>query len=146
MIAYLDTSALVKLFLVENGSRSAREIWDSSVHVATSRVAHAELACALAAAVRDRRYVEARVDRDVVDGAFLHDRAELVEADERIVGLAAIVGVRHGLSSLDAIHVASAMRLADFDPVLVSWDERQRHAARAEGLSVYPETTTAALR
>ena len=36
--------------------------------------------------------------------------------------------------------------VAEFGPTLVSWDERQRRAARAEGLAVYPETTTAALR
>ncbi|RDI74883.1 hypothetical protein Gocc_1772 [Gaiella occulta] len=69
-----------------------------------------------------------------------------MEADAGVVDTAASVGVRHGLRGVDAIHVASAMQLAAFDPTLVSWDECQRQAARAEGLPVYPETTTAALR
>ena len=74
------------------------------------------------------------------------ERANFVEARQCLVDGAAVVGVRHGLRGLDAIHVASALELADFGPTLVSWDERQRAAARAEGLPVYPETTTAALR
>ncbi len=86
------------------------------------------------------------MDADVADGTFLEARADLVEADLEVVGSAAALGVRHGLRGLDAIHVASAKQLTGFGPVLVSWDERQRTAARAEGMPVYPETTTAALR
>jgi len=147
VIAYFDASALVKLFLDEADSDLARHVWGSGVHAATSRVSHAELACALAAAVRNNgRHSQSVVDEDVVDGTFLAERADFVEADASVVDTAAVVGVRHGLRGVDAIHVASAMQLADFGPTLVSWDERQRAAARAEGLPVYPETMTAALR
>ena len=146
MIAYFDASALVKLFLDEADCDIARQVWGSGVRLATSRVSHAELACAMAAAVRSGRHAKRVVDADVVDGTFLADRADLVEADPGVVDTAAVVGVRHGLRGVDAIHIASAMQLADFGPTLVSWDERQRQAARAEGLRVYPETTTAALR
>jgi len=146
VIAYFDSSALVKLFLVEEGSGAARDVWDSGIHVATSRISQAELSCALAAAVRDRRYARERVDDHVVDGTFLHDRAVIVEASPDVVGVASTIGVRHRLRGVDAVHVASALELTDLGPTLVSWDERQRQAARAEGLRVYPETTTAALR
>ena len=129
MIAYLDSSALVKLFLVEDGSDAAREIWDSGLRIATSRVSHAELACAIAAAIRNRRYSAGRVDARVVDGTFLRKRAEILEPDEGVVDAAAVLGVRHGLRGIDAIHVASALELAELEPTLVSWDERQRRAA-----------------
>jgi predicted nucleic acid-binding protein len=146
VIAYVDSSALVKLFLDEHDSDVARAMWDSGVPLTTSRVSHPELACALAAAVRSGRDSRSEVCSDVVDGSFLQ-RASFVEVDEVLVKDAAVVGVRHGLSGLDAIHVASAVKLSDFAPVFVSWDERQRRAAFAEGLAVYPEeTTTAALR
>lgn len=96
---------------------------------------------------RTGRPLRARVvDSEVIDGTFLRDSADLIEADADVVGLAAVVGVRHGLHGMDAIHVASAMLLVEFGSTLVSRDERQRRAALAEGLSVYPETTTAALR
>jgi len=146
VIAYFDSSALVKLFLAEEGSGAAWDVWASGMHVATSRISQAELSCALAAAVRDRRYAKEGVDDDVVDGKFLHDRAVIVEASSNVVNVASTIGVRHRLRGVDAVHVASALALTELDPTLVSWDERQRAAARAEGLPVYPETTTAALR
>jgi predicted nucleic acid-binding protein len=145
VIVYVDSSALVKLFLDELDSDVARAMWDSGAPLTTSRVSHAELACALGAAVRSGRDSRAAVGSDVVDGSFLQ-RASFVEVDDLLVKDAAAVGVRHGLSGLDAIHVASAVTLSDFAPVFVSWDVRQRAAALAEGLAVYPETTTAALR
>lgn len=146
MIAYVDSSALAQLVLDESGSDLARAVWDSGVPLATSRISHAELACAVAAAVRSGRDRHGRVDPDIVDGGFLRRNVSFVEADDAVVGEAAVVGVRHGLTGLDAIHVASACRLREFAPLFVSWDERQRRAALAEGLDVYPETTTAALR
>ena len=147
MIVYVDSSALVKLFLDERDSDIARSMWGSGVFLATSRISHAELACALASAVRSGRDRRGEVDPDVVSGEFLRRSAGFVEVDEALAKDAAAVGVRHGLTGLDAIHVASAMTFADFAPVFVSWDERQRAAALAEGLPVYPEeTTTAALR
>lgn len=138
MIAYLDASALVKLFLDEAEADVARDVWESGVPLATSRVSHAELACALAAAVRAGRPGRSAVDSDVVDGTFLSENADLVEADAGVVDAAAVVGVRHGLRGVDAIHLASVMQLSELQPVLVSWDEHQRRAARAEGLPVYP--------
>ena len=146
MIAYLDSSALVKLFLDEPDSHIARGVWESGALLVTNRISHAELACALATAVRADRYEPGAVDSEVIDGTFLSESADLIEADADVVDLAAVVGVRHGLRGMDAIHVASAMQLVEFGSTLVSWDERQRRAALAEGLPVYPETTTAALR
>jgi predicted nucleic acid-binding protein len=146
VIAYLDSSALVKLFLDEPGSEIARSVWESGALLATNRISHAELACALATAVSADRYEPGAVDPEVIDGTFLGESADLIEADAGVVDLAAVVGVRHGLRGMDAIHVASAMQLVEFGSTLVSWDDRQRAAAQAEGLTVYPETTTAAFR
>jgi predicted nucleic acid-binding protein len=138
MIAYIESSALAKLVLDEDGSDIARSVWESGVPMATSRISHAEFACAVAAAVRSGRDRRGRVDDDIVDGQFLKMNVSFVEANAVVIGEAAAVGVRHGLTSLDAIHVASAGRLREFAPLFVSWDERQRRAALAEGLDVYP--------
>jgi len=147
VIAYLDSSALVKLFLDEPGSDIALGVWESGALLATNRISHAELACALETAVRADRYEPGAVNPEVIDGTFLSESAELIEADTDVVDLAAVIGVRYGLRGMDAIHVASAMQLVEFGSTLVSWDECQRSAASAEGLPVYPEdTTTAALR
>lgn len=146
MIAYLDSSALVKLFVDEHGADVAHELWDSGLPVATTRISQAELACALESAVRGRRVERGRVPGGVQDGTFLWRRADAIEVDAPLIDVAARVGMRHGLRGVDAVHVASALDLLPLGTILVSWDERQRAAARAEGLPVYPETTTAALR
>jgi uncharacterized protein len=146
LIAYLDASALAKLFLDEPGTDRARELWDSELAVAVSELAVVELACALAAAVRAGRLVPHALRRSVTEGTFLADRAELVAVDDDVVRSAALLGVRHGLRALDAVHLASALVLHDAAPTLVSWDLDQRRAALREGLPVYPEGRTAALR
>jgi hypothetical protein len=141
LIAYLDPSALVKLFLDEDESGLAREVWRSDVPAVTSRISQVELACAIEAAVRDARLSRGDVDPGVVDGTVLWSRADAVEADPVVIGTAAILGMRHGLRGFDAVHVASAVELSELDPVLVSWDTAQRRAARVEGLLVYPDGT-----
>lgn len=138
MIAYLDTSAMVKLFLVEDGSELVRELWEGDTPVSTAGISQTELVCALAAAARDGRFGAEQLSEDVIDGTFLRERAEVVAADAGLLVSASRLGVAHHLRALDAIHVASALVLRDTDPILVSWDEDQRNAARAEGLSPYP--------
>ena len=143
MIAYLDTSALVKLFLDEDGYEVVRELWVGDTPVSTTGIGQTELACALAAAVRDRRFAPQRLTGDVIDGTFLRERVEIVATDADLLASASRLGVSHRLRAFDAIHVASALVLRDADPVVVSWDDDQRIAARAEGLPVYPPAITA---
>jgi predicted nucleic acid-binding protein len=138
LIAYLDASALAKLFLDEPGSDRAREVWDSELTVSSSELASVELACALAAAVRAGRLAPHVLDPSVTEGTFLA-HAEVVAVDDDLVRSAAMLGVRHGLRVLDAVHVASALTVRDAAPTLVSWDVDQRRAALREGLPVYPE-------
>jgi predicted nucleic acid-binding protein len=138
VIAYLDASALAKLFLDEPGSARVRELWSSGFPASTSELTVVELACALAAAARAGRLAVEKLSPSVVDGTFLTERAELVRAGTEVVLSAAEIGVRNHLRALDALHVASALELREADPVVVSWDEDQRRAAVAEGLPVYP--------
>lgn len=143
MITYLDTSALVKLFLREDGSELVRELWNGDVSVVTAGVGQTELVCALAAAVRDWRLDAGQITEDIIGGAFLRRRADIVATDPALLDSASRLGVVHRLRALDAIHVASALVVRDADPVVVSWDDSQRNAARAEGLRVFPPALTA---
>ena len=52
MIVYLDASALVKRYVAERGSRETRELSARADIVATSLITRAEVAAALAKAVR----------------------------------------------------------------------------------------------
>ncbi len=138
MIAYLDASALAKLFLDEPGSAEVDELWSSGFPASTSELSVTELTCALAAAARAGRFAIEKLSRSVMDGTFLTERVDLVTVDTHVVRSAARIGVTNRLRALDALHIASAVVLLEADPVLVSWDEDQRRAANAEGLPVYP--------
>jgi uncharacterized protein len=137
VIAYLDTSAVAKLFLEEVGSAQMRELWYSDVPASTSELTIVELVCTLAAASRAGR-LKVEPGPRVLDGSFVGERVVLLPADTAVVRGAAALGAENRVRALDAIHVASALLLEDADPTLVSWDERQRHAAAAAGLLVYP--------
>ena len=55
LIAYVDTSALVKLTVDEVGSGEMRELWDEGLPTAASAIGYSELCCALAGVVRSGR-------------------------------------------------------------------------------------------
>lgn len=106
--------------------------------VATSELSVVGLACAVAAAVRAKRLAAYILGPRITDGTLLSTRAQLVAIDAELIRSAASIGSRHGLRTLDAVHVASALVLRDAAPTLVSWDDHQRRAAAREGLPVYP--------
>jgi predicted nucleic acid-binding protein len=134
---YLDTSALVKLYVREAGSRSVRRNIAAAVVVATSRVAYAEARAALGRRHREggiaarglRRAVRA-LDRDWPAYA-------LVEASAGVVHRAGALAEARALRGFDAIHLASALELQSLvgTPVtFVAFDARLIQAAAAEGL------------
>lgn len=126
MIAYLDTSALVKLVVAEPESGALIAAL-SGVEVVTSALARTELHRAVArSGLRDGSNrvddVMARVAQLVVDDEVL-DRAGVLVPPE--------------MRSLDAIHVASAIGLVDRLDVLITYDARMSAAAKGHGLSVW---------
>jgi predicted nucleic acid-binding protein len=62
----------------------------------------------------------------------------VVEVDQRLVEGAAELAVEHGLRSLDALHLASALALPDEDLAVATWDLRLHRAVRQEGMAVLP--------
>jgi predicted nucleic acid-binding protein len=60
VIAYVDASALVKRYVTQRGSDAVRDLTARADVVATSLVSRAEVAAALAKAVRYRRPVRGR--------------------------------------------------------------------------------------
>lgn len=64
---------------------------------------------------------------------------DVVEIEERLAEDAAALAVERELRSLDALHLAAALTIADDDLVLATWDRRLHAAARAKGLRLIPE-------
>jgi predicted nucleic acid-binding protein len=124
-IAYLDASALVKLAIEEEESETLRRALRAWPRRASSRVAVVEVV----RAVRRRKQTAEPLARRVLA------HVALVRVDDRVLAAAALLDPL-ALRALDAIHLASALRLgADLD-AFISYDGRQLEAAAALGLPV----------
>jgi predicted nucleic acid-binding protein len=136
--AYFDSSALVKLVVEEDGSSDAAWLWDAADSVLTSRVANPEVRAALAAAHRAGRldadaFLAAKADWD-----GLHQALRLVELAAQLERDAGDLAEEHALGGFGAVHLASALTLAELSVILATWDARLHRAARASGLATLP--------
>lgn len=119
---YLDSSAITKLLVDEEGSSAVREAVRDATLV-SSRVAVVEVTKAV------QRAAPAGSIEDALD-AFV-----FIELDEELARAAAATGGPY-LRALDAIHLASAALLGEELDAFVTYDSRQADAARGAGLSV----------
>lgn len=138
MIAYFDASALVKLVVDEQGSDDAAALWDAADAVLSSRVAHAEVRAALAAAHRAARLTgeQAEQAKRLWDG--LRAALRLVEVSDVLVEHAGDLAEEHALSGFDAVHLASALLVTAEELVLATWDARLSAASAAAGVATLP--------
>ena len=136
---YLDTSALVKLYLEEDESRFVRDGVARAGLIVTSMIAYVEARAAFARrryvgdlSPADYRRVVTGFDADwerwmrlQVTEALIHDAARLAEA--------------HRLRAYDSIHLASAKTLRERvgeDVFFASWDRDLERAASREDFEI----------
>ena len=136
MTLYLDTSALVKLFLVESGSPNVVSWTETASVLITSRITYAEARAALA---RGRRIgllsaSDLRVTVAELDAAFR--TYAVIEVTEAIVRRAGQLADTHALRGYDAVHLAAALEASCDDDAVVfaTFDHALADAARREGL------------
>ena len=139
-LVYLDTSALVKLCVLETGTPLAVALWRRADAVVTSRIADAEVRSVLAAAERIGRIDAAPASQARERWDELWPSLAKIEVSAALMDRAAALADRRPLRAGDATHLASALTLAPADPVVAVWDSRLAAAARAEGLTVLPPT------
>lgn len=126
-LAYLDSSALVKLVVREEGTDALRAWLSSRPGAVSSSIAVTEVRRAVGR-VSARRSLSDRA-RLVLDGVAL------LAVDVSVLETAA--GLKPPeLRTLDAIHVASALSLGADLLAFVTYDDRQGVAARRAGLPV----------
>lgn len=133
-VVYLESSALVKLYVTEEGSLEAHALVDGAPATSTSRIAHVEVATAVARRVREESLgqghasaIRAALERDLDGG--------LIVVEVSAAGLPAT----HALRGMDAIHLASVLWLQGRirQPIcLAASDVRLAEAGRAAGLEV----------
>lgn len=140
---YLDTSALVKRFISEPGSAIVDEVAARLWPIATSRVAYAELFAGLNRKRRERDLTQARyrtaaseIERDWP--TYLQ-----VQVTDAVLLEARSLSELHPLRGFDALHLASALLLAQgtkLQLAFVAADQRLLDAAAAAGLDAIDAT------
>lgn len=141
MRLYLDTSALVKLYVDEEGATAVRSAVAQAELIATSAIAYVEARAAFA-----RR----RWEGGLSAGGHLSLTRDLerdwsryltIEVAVPVIRDAARLAARHRLRAYDAVHLASARTVASRVPgafIFASWDAVLERAAAREGLERLP--------
>lgn len=141
MILFCDTSALVKLYIEEEGSDAMRQAAATAEVLAVCRIAWAEALAALA-----RRLREVPADSTAIDQAranLRHDWNDylIVEVTQALVEQAGEFADVFALRGYDSIQLAAAQTLhaAGGKPVrFAAFDNRLLKAARVLGMARLP--------
>lgn len=130
MVLYVDSSALLKRYVAEHDSEVADSLMASDPVLATSRIAEVEVRRNLARLLNDEDVGSAK--RQFLEDL---DAFALVAIDPTTCNEAARIAETTLCRSLDAVHIAAALR-AGPETRLLTFDVRQAKAARTMGLDV----------
>lgn len=129
MSLYVDSSAVLKLYISEVGSSQVRTLLAQAEPVVTARLTIVEVRRNLA---RMASPVEHRMSRAAFDADM--ETFAIVELDSTTCDIAADIAERLGVRSLDSLHLAAAVRAIGPGGDMLTFDVRQAQAARALGL------------
>ena len=139
MIAYFETSALVKLLVAEPETPAAEVLWDEAAGLVTSRLTYPECRAALAAAARVERLTRSALRAAKAELERRWRQFIRVEVAEPVARAAGDLAEHHALRAYDAVHLASALEAGRGGSLLfVSFDQTLLGAARRSGLPVAP--------
>lgn len=140
MICYLDTSALVKLYVEETGTREVQELVGKSKIMATSIVAYAEASSAF-----KRGFVEKIIcekEYNLCNSNFKNDWRSylIVNIDSSLIFLAGDLAEKHNIRGFDSIHLASVIvlreKISNMDILFLCWDKKLAESAAREGFKI----------
>lgn len=126
-VAYLDTSAVVKLLLREPETAALRRRLRGWPRRASAALLQVEVLRAVRRASLPRLMTEARRHLEGI---------HLIRLDDELLDRAADLDPP-AMRSLDAIHLAAAMSLGDDLAAVITYDERMSAGAHALGLPVF---------
>ena len=142
MKIYLDTSALVKLYIEEDGSDIVNDRTDKATIVSTSRIAYVEALSAFVRCKNEKVLSKKNYDKCIACFKFDWEMYFVIEASEKVIKIAGGLIENHSIRGFDSIHLASAMILKkeinqsiDF----MCWDDRLLEAAKKEGFKTWPQ-------
>jgi len=141
VIAYLDASALVKLYVEEPGSAAVKALFGQARAAGTGVLSRAEVVAALARAARVG-LIPREAGLKAVE-SFARDWEQLVRIQfgEPLAARAAALAWEHGLRGYDAVQLATALAWRETlgEAVTVAtYDRELWRGARAAGLMPWP--------
>jgi len=143
-MTYLDTSALVKRFVLEAGSTEVQNLLTGGEPVACATIGYAELYSGLTR--RQREGALSPLEYRRLCRRFEVDWMSVVKVELGAEILTAARGLiqRHGLRAFDGIHLASALGLKSATGEPVTFVASDRHLLRAAAderlVTLNPET------
>ncbi len=139
MILFVDSSALVKLYVEEQGSERMRQTVAHGNTVAASDLAFAEIHAALARRRREGSLLAPEFDRLRLQLAGDWPKLTQVSIGPEILSLVPELCVRHPLRGADSLHLASALHLqvGGLEITFACSDRTLFAAAASEGLAVF---------
>ena len=145
MITYFDASALVKRYVNEQWSDETIELTTTADVVATSLVSRAEVAAALAKAVRTKLLSDG--DARKAQRTFTGEWPDLarIPVTDALVARAETLAWDHALRAYDAIQLASALTWQESvgtEIVVATFDLQLWNAVRHAGMTAWPENLT----
>jgi predicted nucleic acid-binding protein len=131
LIAYLESSAALALYVEEPTSAEVRSVIRDVDTLGTSMLTQLEVMRNLHRLLDNERLA-------LVVDQFLEDLQSMVVASvsDEVVDAAVTIAVATGVKSLDALHLSSALILGGIGAEFLTFDRRQADAARAVGLRV----------
>jgi predicted nucleic acid-binding protein len=128
---YVDTSALLKRYVLEGDSADCERILASDTDWITARHTWVEV-------LRNLHRLLTGSERARIEGIFRSDwsRMAIVELDKETCENAADLAKAHTVRTLDALHLAAALRVGAVAFPFVTYDVRQAAAARKLGMVV----------
>lgn len=147
MIAYFDSSSIVKWFFDEPFMELSRETKDKTKITFTSLLSFPEVMSAFNRAWREGRC--SKSDMELVRSEFLRiwPHCQRVGVNEILMHHAGQLVFTHGLKGFDAVHLASALLLKEessgIDIFFSCFDNNLNQAALMEGLLTHSTTPPA---
>lgn len=109
MILYLDTSALVKLYVEEDGSEDTGVAVGNASRVATPSVAYPEARATFARLERDEDITPEQHRAAVADLDDDWERLGVLDLTRNLSRFCGRLAQKHGLRGFDAVHLGSAV-------------------------------------
>ena len=142
MILYLDTSALIKRYVMEPGSMEVITLMEQADTVGSSLLTRVEMASALAKAVR-LNWVESKDAENAWQDFLSHWQSFVrLSVTAALMERASRLAWENGLRGYDATHFAAALiwqETLEMPVTLATYDRELWLAAKRAEMAVWPE-------